>query len=52
MELRMCMYSTNLATNYEKRVRIVKFFIKMMNTPMVTGCVDLNSFYLEFDMQF
>ena len=29
----------------------MKFFIKKMNTPMVTGCVDLNSIYLEFDMK-
>ncbi len=29
----------------------MKFFIKKMNTPMVTGCVDLNSFSLEFDMK-
>jgi len=42
------MYCANLTTNYEKRVRIVKFFIKKMNTAMMTGCVDLNSFSLEF----
>lgn len=51
MLLRMRMYCTNLTTSYEKRVCIVKFFIKKMNTPMVTGCVDLNSIYLEFDMK-
>jgi len=46
--LRLSIELCNLTTNYEKRVRILKFFIMKMITPMVTGCVDLNSFYLEF----